>query len=165
MRATKLVSVSIALCAVVVGADSASAGGVNVPTNIPKVNVPTNIPKVSGSTNIPKVNVPTNIPKVSGSTNIPKVNVPTASVVSKVHVPRDSARVSVWKGVPLMCTVTSCETAGSRSGQFYSKVSFGDQTGGGSSSGSGAAAGGGSGAAGGGSGGAGPARYYAPASY
>ena len=93
MRATKLVSVSVALCAVVVGADSASAGGVNAPTNIPKVSAPTNIPKVSAPTNIPKVSAPTNIPKVNVPTasvrvptNIPKVNVPTASV-PKVSVP------------------------------------------------------------------------------
>src|SRR5262252_6841719 len=53
MRATKLVSISVTLCAVVVGADNASAGGVNVPTvNVPRVNVPK--PTVS----VPKVIVP-----------------------------------------------------------------------------------------------------------
>ena len=67
MRATKLVSVSVALWAVVVGADRASAGGLNVPSvNVPKVSVPTNIPKVNVPTaSVPKVSVPTSIPKVN----------------------------------------------------------------------------------------------------
>src|SRR5262249_3999256 len=82
MRATKLVSVSVALCAVVVGADNASAGGVNVPTvNVPRVNVPkpTVVPKV----NVPRVNV--NAPGVT----VPRVNVNTPGVtVPRVTVPR-----------------------------------------------------------------------------
>jgi hypothetical protein len=46
MRATKLLSVSVALWAVVAGADSASAGGVNVPIVTPSIKPPVLTPRV-----------------------------------------------------------------------------------------------------------------------
>jgi hypothetical protein len=88
-RATKLLGVSVALCAVFVWADRASAGGVTLSVPIPRVNVPkVNVPTatVIPRVNVPKVNVPTVtvIPRV----NVPKVNVPTATVIPRVNVPK-----------------------------------------------------------------------------
>jgi len=190
MRATKLVSVPAALWAVIVGADRASAGGVNVPSvNVPKVNVPTNVPKVNVPTaSLPKVSVPTNIPKVSVPASVPKVNVPNGNV-ARVNAVIQKIRL---EGVP-RTAVRSVASPPSRYSRFYSRgpaPSGGGAAGGGSggggaagggSSGGGAAGGGssyasgagggsssGSGAAGEGSsnrrGAAGRGQYYAPAS-
>src|SRR5262249_5470287 len=94
MRATKLVSVSVALCAVVVGADNASAGGVNVPTvNVPRVNVPkpTVVPKV----NVPRVNV--NAPGVTvARVTVARVNVNAPGVT----VPRVNVNTAVSSSTP-----------------------------------------------------------------
>ena len=65
MRATKLVSVSVALWAVLMGAGRASAGAVNVSVPVPRVNV--HVPS-----NVPRVNVPTKVSVPTGS--VPRVN-------------------------------------------------------------------------------------------
>ena len=140
MGQRNLLSVSIALCAVVVGADRASAGSVNVPTNIPKVSVPTNIPKVSVPTNIPKVSVPTNLPKVNVQTNLAKVN---AALAAQWVTPKPVAARPAGAGTPAPNNAPAQRPL---------------STAGASSSGSGAAGGGSSS-------GSGAARYYSAASY
>jgi len=145
MRATKLVSASLALCAVLMGADRASAGAVTVSVPVPKVNVSrVTVPP-------PKVNVPratANVSKLNPSTAIANVSnkglryYRATPIVSKKGRKTESLeRVSYRHG-------QTSPNSGSRN------VSFQEGQGGSSDSSS-ADSGGASGRA----------RYYVPASY